>query len=138
MRVSAGSSPQGPVPSTDPGAARSGPYAGLVILIVVKWPVRPEFDEQWPELVREFTEAVRAEPGNEFFEWSRSVDQPHTWVLVEGFRDAGAGAVHTGSAHFRQAIAEMPDWISATPSIMYVDSPDLAGWGPMGEVQPRG
>jgi hypothetical protein len=31
----------------------------------------------------------------------------------------------------------MPDWVSATPSIMYVDSPELSGWGPMGEVQPR-
>jgi quinol monooxygenase YgiN len=108
-----------------------------VILIVVKWPVRPEFDEQWPELVREFTEAVRAEPGNVFFEWSRSVEQPNTWLLVEGFQDAEAGAVHTASDHFQKAISEMPDWVSATPSIMYVDSPDLAGWGPMGEVQPR-
>jgi quinol monooxygenase YgiN len=108
-----------------------------VILIVVKWPVRPEYDDRWPELVGEFTEAVRAEPGNVFFEWSRSVDEPHTWVLVEGFTDAEAGGVHTASDHFRKAIAEMPDWVSATPSIMYVDSPDLAGWGPMGEVQPR-
>ena len=109
-----------------------------MILIVVKWPVRPEFDEQWPELVREFTEAVRAEPGNVFFEWSRSVEEPHTWVLVEGFRDAEAGSVHTASDHFRKAIDEMPDRVAATPSIMYVDSADLSGWGPMGEVQPRG
>jgi quinol monooxygenase YgiN len=108
-----------------------------VILIVVKWPVRPEFDDQWPELVREFTEAVRAEPGNVFFEWSRSVEEPHTWVLVEGFRDAEAGSVHTASDHFKKAIGEMPDWVSATPSIMFVDSPELSGWGPMGEVQPR-
>ena len=109
-----------------------------MILIVVKWPVRAEFDDQWPELVREFTEAVRAEPGNVFFEWSRSVDEPSTWVLVEGFGDADAGSVHTASEHFRTAISEMPDWVAATPSIMYVDSPDLTGWGPMGEVQPRG
>ena len=46
--------------------------------------------------------------------------------------------MHTGSAHFQQAIAEMPDRVSATPSIMFVDSPDLAGWGPICEVQPRG
>ena len=108
-----------------------------MILIVVKWPVRPEFDDQWPELVREFTEATRAEPGNEFFEWSRSVEEPHTWVLVEAFRDADAGAAHTSTDHFTTAISQMPDWVSANPQIMYVDSPELSGWGAMGEVQPR-
>jgi len=113
-------------------------WAGRVILIVGTWPVRPEFDDQWPDLVRAFADAVRAEPGNVFFEWSRSVDEPSTWVLVEGFRNAEAGAVHTASEHFQKAISEMPDRVSATPSIMYVDSPDLVGWGPMGEVQPRG
>jgi hypothetical protein len=46
--------------------------------------------------------------------------------------------VHTASDHFRKAVDEMPDWVAATPSIMYVDSADLSGWGPMGEVQPRG
>jgi hypothetical protein len=81
-----------------------------VILIVVKWPVRPEFDDQWPELVREFTEAVRAEPGNVVFEWSpgpllvgrlplRGVqlplgrpEVPHVpaWPPVRTFRDSAA------------------------------------------------
>jgi quinol monooxygenase YgiN len=109
-----------------------------VILIVVKWPVRPEFDDQFPELMREFTNAVRAEPGNLFFEWSRSLDEPRTWVLVEGFRDAEAGAAHTATEPFKTVVSQAPDWVSATPQIMYVDSPDLSGWGPMGEVQPRG
>ena len=70
---------------------------------------------------------ILIEPGNVFVEWSRSVDEPHTWVLLEGLRDAGAGSVHTASEHFQKAVAQMPDWVSATPSIMYVDSPDLAG-----------
>ncbi|MGY1843620.1 putative quinol monooxygenase [Modestobacter sp. SYSU DS0875] len=109
-----------------------------MILIVVKFPVRPEFADRWPELVAEFTSAVRAEPGNVMFEWSRSVDEPNSYLLVEGFADADAGAAHTSSAHFQKAIGEMPDWVAATPSIMYVDSADLSGWGPMAEVQPRG
>ncbi len=108
-----------------------------MIFIVVKFTIRPEKSGEWLDKVAEFTEATRAEPGNLFFEWSRSVEEPHTWVLVEGFRDAEAGAVHTASKPFEKAISEMPDWVSATPQIMYIDSPDLSGWGPMGEVQPR-
>jgi quinol monooxygenase YgiN len=42
----------------------------------------------------EFTEATRAEPGNLWFEWSRSLDDPMEYVLVEAFRDGDAGAAH--------------------------------------------
>jgi quinol monooxygenase YgiN len=107
-----------------------------VILIVVKWPVRSEFDDQWPELVREFTEAVRAEPGNLFFEWSRSLDEPDTYVLVEAFADADAGTAHVQSDHFAKAIEELPAAIAATPQIVNVEVPQ-DGWGPMAEMQPR-
>jgi quinol monooxygenase YgiN len=108
-----------------------------MILIVVKWPVKPELSDTFPELVREFTEAVRAEPGNLFFDWSRGVEDPNLWTLVEGFADDEAGKVHVASDHFRKAIGEMPDFVSAQPQIIYVDAPDVPGFGPMGEVQPR-
>lgn len=108
-----------------------------VILIVVKWPVRPELSDSWPSLVADFTQAVRAEEGNVSFEWSRSLEDPHTWVLVEMFRDAEAGAAHTGADHFRAFTDAAPDWVARQPEIVFVDSPDSSGWGPMGEVQPR-
>ena len=62
-----------------------------MILINVKFPVKPEFADQWPELAREFTETTLAEPGNLWFEWSRSVKEPNTYVLIEAFTDEGAG-----------------------------------------------
>jgi len=108
-----------------------------VIFIAVKFPVRPDKVDEWPALVDEFTQAVRAEPGNLFFEWSRSLEEPNTFVLLEGFRDAEAGSVHVQSEHFQKAIAWMPDVVSATPQIISVDV-EPQGWGPMGEVQPRG
>ncbi len=110
---------------------------GRVILIVVKWHVKPELADQWPELTREFTEAVRAEPGNLFFDWSRSVEDPHQYTLVEGFRDDEAGRVHVAAEHFQKAVGQMPDWVSRTPEILYVDAADVDGFGPMAEVQPR-
>lgn len=108
-----------------------------MILIAVKFPVRPEQADEWPAIVDEFTQAVRAEPGNLFFEWSRSVDEPNTYVLLEGFRDAEAGRVHVQSEHFQKALGWMPDVVAATPQIISVDV-EPTGWGPMSEVQPRG
>ena len=107
-----------------------------MILIVVKFPVRPERAEQWPDLVAEFTRDVRAEAGNLFFEWSRSVEEPDTFVLVEGFASQEAGESHVATEHFQKALAWMGAEVSAQPSIIYTEAPQ-DGWNPMGEVTPR-
>ncbi len=104
-----------------------------MILIVVKFPVRPEHVEQWPETVRAFTEATRAEPGNLFFEWSRSLEDPHTYVLVEGFQDDAAEA-HVSSRHFKDGLESMRPALAATPQIISQTIP-VDGWGLMGELQ---
>lgn len=108
-----------------------------MILIAVKFPVRPELVEEWPERVAAFTEATRAEPGNVFFEWSRSLDEPNTYVLLEGFADAEAGKAHVESDHFKAGLEAMAGAISATPSIINVDAP-VDGWGEMAELSPQG
>ena len=109
-----------------------------MILIVVKFPVRPERAEEWQTLAREYADAVNQEEGSLFFEWSRSLDEPDTFVCVEGFRDGDAGGAHTGTDHFRRFVDVAPDLVSAQPQIIYVDAPDVSGWGPMGEITPRG
>ncbi len=108
-----------------------------MILIVVKFPVRPERADEWATLARDYARAVDSEEGCLFFEWSNSVDDPDTWVCVEGFRDAAAGGAHTGTEAFTRFVEQAPDLVSAQPQIIYVDAPDVPGWGPMGEIQPR-
>ena len=108
-----------------------------MILIVVKFPVRPERAEEWAGLAADYARAVNAEEGSLFFEWSRSVEEPDTWVCVEGFRDGDAGAAHTRTQAFKDFVEKAPDLVAAQPQIIYVDSPDLTGWGPMGEIKPR-
>ncbi len=107
-----------------------------MIFIVVKWPVKPEYADRWLSLVDDFTRATRSEPGNIFFEWSRSVDDPTTYYLVEAFRD-GTGGDHVNSEHFRTAIAAMPDYVAAQPDIVSIGDVPGEGWSKMGEVQPR-
>lgn len=87
-----------------------------MIFICVKWKVKPEHGDSWPEITRDFTEATRAEPGNIFFEWSRSLDDPSTYVLIEAFQDDAAEA-HVTSAHFRRAQAELPAYLPETPKV---------------------
>lgn len=101
--------------------------------IVVKFPVKPEHAEQWPEIVREYTEATRAEPGNKWFEWSRSLEDPNEFVLVEAFEDDGAGP-HVQSDHFAKVTREWPQYLTATPKIVSRQV-DGEGWEEMGEIR---
>ncbi|MGO2068307.1 putative quinol monooxygenase [Glutamicibacter arilaitensis] len=101
--------------------------------IVVKFQVKPDWSERWPELVRNFTESTREEPGNLWFDWSRSVEDPNEYVLVEAFQDDAAGA-HVGSDHFKQAMIDMKPALVETPRII---SRQIEGdaWDRMGELE---
>src|SRR5215213_8520819 len=98
-----------------------------MIFIVVRWPIKPEFADQWLDPVDDFTRGTRAEPGNLFFDWSRDVDDPSRFTLVEAFADADAGGAHVASEHFQAAMAWMPDKVSATPEIINVEIPTRPG-----------
>jgi quinol monooxygenase YgiN len=106
-----------------------------MILIVVKFTVHPEYAGSWLDRVRDFTEGVRAEPGNLFFEWSSSLETPNQFVLVEGFESPEAGSVHVNTDHFKEAMAWMPDVIAAKPDIINANIPNT-GWDKMGELTP--
>lgn len=59
-----------------------------MIFIAVRFTARPDHADRWLDLVADFTRATREEPGNLFFDWSRSVDDPNVFVLLEAFADA--------------------------------------------------
>lgn len=94
-----------------------------MILIVVKQPVRANYADEFPSLVRDFTEASRAEPGCISFDWCRSADDPNLYVLIEVFRDEEAGRAHVESDHFKAASESMPRWLAAAPEIIHVEVP---------------
>jgi quinol monooxygenase YgiN len=104
-----------------------------LIFITAKFAVRPEHADRWPEISRAFTEATRAEDGCLWFDWSRSLDDPHEYVLVEAFRDGDAGAAHVGSAHFKAAQAELPQYLASTPKIVS-QSVEQSDWSELGEM----
>ncbi len=106
-----------------------------MILIVVKFTVRPECIDDWAQRVSAFTDATRREPGNLWFEWSRSLERPNELILLEAFRDADAGAEHVGSAHFQAAMQELPTLIEEVPDIINVEVPGTT-WSKLAEIAP--
>jgi quinol monooxygenase YgiN len=108
-----------------------------MIFIVVKMRPRPEHVDEWPSLMELFTNATRAEPGNLFFDWYRSVEEPGLYVLVEAFRDGAAGESHVNTDHFKAAMARLPQLLAEVPEIVNVEVPGN-GWSRMAEVQVDG
>lgn len=105
-----------------------------MIFITAKFRVLPEHADQWPEISRAFTEATRGEDGCLWFGWSRSLDDPHEYVLVEAFRDGDAGGAHVGSEHFKQAQQDLPPHLAETPRIVNVEVPGTE-WSELGEMR---
>jgi quinol monooxygenase YgiN len=120
------------VQASSGGASHPRKDTNSMIFIVVKFNVKPDWSERWLDLTRDFTEATRREPGNLWFEWFRSVDNPNEFVLVESFEDDAAGA-HVNSDHFQQAMQQMPEALVETPKII---SRQIEGsdWDRMGEL----
>lgn len=105
----------------------------VMYFIVVKFPVQAQYADRWPEIARSFTEATRAESGNLWFDWSRSVDDRNEYVLVEAFTDDEAAAAHVNSAHFATMREEFPRYLAATPKIVS-RKVEGEGWGEMSEL----
>jgi quinol monooxygenase YgiN len=107
-----------------------------MIFITAKFQIKPEDADNWPAIAAGFTQATRSEPGCMWFDWSRSLDDPNEYVLVEAFRDGDAGAAHVGSAHFKQAQQDLPPHLAATPKIIS-QTIDQDDWSDLGELAVR-
>src|ERR687890_2425230 len=106
---------------------------GPVIFIAAKFQVLPEHADSWPEITREFSTATRGEAGCLWFDWSRSLDDPNEYVLVEAFRDDAAGAAHVQSDHFKKAQQDLPSRLAETPRIVNFTIPQ-DDWSELGEL----
>jgi quinol monooxygenase YgiN len=107
-----------------------------MIFIVVKFTIRAERSHQWLSLIDDFTQATRHAAGNIFCEWSRNVDDPHQFIVVEGFESKEADEAHLNSEYFRAAMAWIPDVIVKAPEIVKTEVPQ-DGWHEITELSPR-
>ncbi|SDW67032.1 Quinol monooxygenase YgiN [Amycolatopsis xylanica] len=107
-----------------------------MILINIKFPIRPDKIDEWLELATAYAKDVNAEEGCLFFQFSRSLTDENEFICIEGFKDAEAGAAHVKHPYVKKFFEAAPDLVSAQPQIIYLDAPH-DGFGPMGEIQPR-
>lgn len=105
-----------------------------MIFIVVKFKAQPQWSERWLDHVREFTDATRAEPGNLWFDWSRSLEDPDTFVLVEAFDDDEAAGAHVNSDHFKAAMVDLPQALAETPLIINTTIEGVSEWSQLAEM----
>ncbi len=103
-----------------------------MIFITAKFQIKPEDAEEWPKIAADFTQATRNEPGCLWFDWSRSVENPDEYVIVEAFRDQDAGVAHVTSAHFKEAQKTLPPHLVRTPRIINATIPQ-DDWSLLGE-----
>lgn len=104
-----------------------------MIFIAAKFRVLPEHVESWPDITADFTAATRAEEGCLWFDWSRSLEDPTEYVLVEAFRDADDGAAHVRSDHFKVAQQTLPRHLAETPRVVNFDLAQ-SDWSELGEL----
>src|SRR5690242_6020166 len=98
-----------------------------MIFITAKFKVRPDEAELWPQISKSFTEATRGEPGCLWFEWSRRLDDPNAYVLVEAFRDDDAASAHVTSDHCHAAQKDLPPHLQEAPRIVNFTVPQDDG-----------
>lgn len=105
-----------------------------MILINVKYKVKPEYVESFREKVDAFTQATRAEEGNIFFEWYQSTDEENVFLLIEAFQDDAAEA-HVSSDHFKKACVETPEYLLETPTVINTLIPGKTEWDELVEFK---
>ena len=101
-----------------------------MIFIVVKFKVKPDWSERWLGPGGDFTQATRQEPGNLWFDWSRSVEDPNEFVLVEAFKTTPPGTTSTAPTSNRLC-GHAPGTGGDSPDHSQFDG---EGWDRMGEL----
>jgi len=94
-----------------------------LIFIAAKFAVKPEHADVWPSLTRELTKATQAEEGCLWFTWSRSLDDPNVYVLLEAFRDDEAGDAHGKMEYVARARSDLPPYLQRTTDIVHFTLP---------------
>lgn len=107
-----------------------------MILINVKFRVKPEAAATFLEDIAWFTTASREEPGNLFFEWYRDPQVDNEFLLIEAFQD-DAAEPHVNSEHFQRATREMPGYLLETPQIINTLIAGKTEWDRMAEFKVR-
>jgi quinol monooxygenase YgiN len=114
--ATAGAQPPAPPPGA--GTTTSGAKA-MPSAFVVKFKVKPGMNAAFEKAFMEMQAGVRAhEPGNVYYDFFVTVQDPQTYVIIERYRDAAAISVHGQSEHGKKLFATLRDLLDGPPDAL--------------------
>ena len=112
--------------------------SGCMILINVKFPVRARQDGRVAGARRLLRQGRQRRGGLRLLRVRAQPGRPEPVHLRRGSSATReAGGAHVKHRARQELLRPAPYLVSAQPQIVYIDSPDFTGWGPMGEIQPE-
>ncbi len=99
-------------------------------IVNLRFFIKPELADDFPGAIADLVAATRAEPGNLWYLWSRSLDDPSEFLVLEGYTDEGF-AVHAQSEHFQAGGAKIAPFLAKTPEII-ARQVEGDGWDQLG------
>ena len=96
---------------------------GRMIVLRVRWNVRPEFADDFLARIADFSAACRAEPGCLRFEWTSDGPRTRRFVLLEAYRGWTGLAGHLTSGHFFAAFGVHRRYATGLPRLLSVRFP---------------
>ncbi len=101
-----------------------------MIIINVRFKVRPEAADTWLETTEELTTGSRAEDGCLWYDWARSVDDPNEFHLQEAWRNQAALDAHNVAPHHVGSWPRMREAVAETPRLVIIEG-ECPGWQPI-------
>jgi len=98
-----------------------------MITMIAHMRVAPSHAAEYEKILTYVTEmTLRHEPGVPYYGWSRSADDPGTYVVIEVYRDEQAHAAHMASAWVRDSLPLAAGLVEGELAIRQYVSPGQA------------
>jgi quinol monooxygenase YgiN len=86
--------------------------------LYAEFTVKPGCEVRVAEMMRDLTEQVRLEPGNQLFNPYTRVERPNAYFVFEIYRDDESFRSHISAEHSRRFNAELPELIEGDVSTL--------------------
>ncbi|HEY5105522.1 MAG TPA: putative quinol monooxygenase [Caulobacteraceae bacterium] len=94
-----------------------------MIGVVATLKVQDGKDAEFEAIFRELAAKVRAnEPGNLVYQLTRSRADPHTYKVLEVYRDQGSLTAHGGTDYFKELGRKMGPCMAGRPDVELLDA----------------
>lgn len=99
-----------------------------MIYTIQKFKIKPEWSDKVMGLLAESGRATAAEEGCLWYHWSRSVEDPNEFILLDGFRDMAAIEFHLATDYGKEAFATITPMLAEEPTYLYTTAEGTESW----------